>query len=150
MHPPHTPCPNRSTPALVVALAVAFASLLFPGCSPAPDTATGAGPTVPFADLGYASGTYTLDGEPFTGVATESHPDGVPSKHYSFRDGVPHGVIREWAPNGTLIVETHFENGERHGMNTYWNDDGSLMKEQRYHRDKSVSTKYYNKPGHAE
>lgn len=102
------------------------------------------GSEVPYADLEYGKGQlYYRDGEPFSGTATESHPNGQPSKRYGFREGRLHGLVREWSESGVLTVETHFRDGVRHGKNTYWAPDGALLKEQVYDAGKVVSEKHH-------
>lgn len=96
-----------------------------------------------YDDLVWKNDLYLLHGQPFTGLARASHPDGKPKAEYPFRDGRFHGVVREWWENGRQSVETHFENGRRHGSNRYWDRDGKLTKEQLYDQDKSVSEKHY-------
>lgn len=87
---------------------------------------------VAYADLGYDSktGALTHEGNAFTGIAIETHPNGGKAKAYEVREGVFDGVVREWYEDGTPQTETHFKAGRRHGSNTYWNPDGSLLKEQ--------------------
>ena len=124
--------PNKTLIPLALALAA---------CSPA-------AVEVPYADLGYKNGNYTLDGEPFNGVAVESHPNGTRSKSFTFKNGVHHGLSEQWTEDATRVVATHFEDGVRHGKNTYWNPDGSLQKQQLYHHGEVTSEVWHsNKPG---
>ena len=102
---------------------------------------------VAYASLAYDNGRYTFQGEPFTGTATEHHPNGKLAKSFGFKDGTNHGVARQWTEDGTLVVETHFENGTRHGKNTYWNPDGSLQKEQVYDQGNVTSETWHTVPG---
>jgi antitoxin component YwqK of YwqJK toxin-antitoxin module len=123
-------------------------SLALAGCRPAAEIGSVVeeveGPEVAYAELEYGKGQlYYLDGEPFSGTATESHANGKPSKRYGFRAGRLHGLVREWAESGVLTVETHFRDGLRHGENTYWTPDGDLLKEQVYDAGKVVSEKHH-------
>ncbi len=96
-----------------------------------------------YSQLEWKDDVYFLEGEPFSGVARESHSNGKPKGEYPFKDGRFDGVVREWWENGQLSTETHFENGQRHGSNKYWSKEGKLMKEQIYDHDRSVSVKHH-------
>lgn len=96
-----------------------------------------------YKELEWKDDVYFLRGQPFTGLALETHKDGKPKGEYPLVDGRFHGVVKEWWDNGTLSTETHFEKGRRHGLNRYWTRKGGLMKEQVYDQDHSVSEKHY-------
>lgn len=100
-------------------------------------------PPVPYGRLDWKDEMFYLDGQPFTGVAEDKHPNGQLRSRYPIEQGRIHGVVREWWDNGQPSTETHFEHGLRHGSNRYWNREGRLLKEQVYDHDKSVSEKVY-------
>jgi antitoxin component YwqK of YwqJK toxin-antitoxin module len=116
--------------------ALAVSMLAMDSCSKQPLNA-------PLRDMEQTDGKWTLHGEIFTGVISDSYKDGKPRVLWEVKDGLLHGVIREWYANGQQSSETHFENGQRHGLNQYWDKDGVYMKEQRYERDKSISEKMW-------
>ncbi|TDU81397.1 MORN repeat protein [Prosthecobacter fusiformis] len=99
---------------------------------------------VTYKELKWQDDVYFLNGQPYSGLARDTHKDGKPKGEYPFKEGRLHGLVREWWDNGQLSTETNFENGQRHGLNRYWSKTGQLMKEQVYDHDKSVSEKYYD------
>lgn len=110
--------------------------VILAGCKPA-------SPPVPYGKLDWKDEVFSLDGQPFTGLAEDKHPNGQLRAQYPIEQGKIHGIVREWWDNGQPSTETHFEHGLRHGSNRYWNREGRLLKEQVYDHDKSVSEKVY-------
>lgn len=100
-------------------------------------------PVVQYGQLEWKDESFFLNGQPFSGIAQDRHPNGQLRSEYPMKNGKPHGLVREWWDNGQPSTETHFENGQRHGSNRYWNREGGLLKEQMYDHDKSISEKIY-------
>ena len=96
--------------------------------------------TVEYSELEYENdGSFSLDGKPFTGTATDAHKkSGKPSKNYQFKDGKLHGLIREWFDNGQLAAKKFYKEGMRHGKTEYWDEDGELTATKIYKDDEHV------------
>ena len=60
----------------------------------------------------------------FSGMVTESWPNGEPLREGSYQAGVLHGVSREWYLNGELKREGHWQQGVRHGVHRERSEDG--------------------------
>ena len=60
----------------------------------------------------------------FSGMVTESWPNGEPLREGSYQAGVLHGVSREWYLNGELKREGHWQQGVRHGVQRERSEDG--------------------------
>jgi len=97
---------------------------------------------------------YFYKGEPLTGEAVETDPDGNMNEITTFRNGVeegpqlawysdgsrkyesmlsngnPIGVVRKWYRNGQLQEEREFDQNGRMSKVRQWNEDGSLTVEQ--------------------
>jgi len=117
-----------------VALWIAAAAA---GFASAADTAPGAAgepAAVDYARLGWKKGIYTLDGEPFTGVAEQRHKDGALKARYRYRNGMLHGLAEEWLENGRKSVESEFADNVRHGATLYWDENGNSLKRQRWEK----------------
>jgi len=108
--------------------------------SGAPEITPASQPTPPLVEvprklLKWDTDHFTHEGQPFTGVATEYHPDGKPKQRWEMNAGKWHGLVEEWYPSGQKSVCTHYDNGKHHGENTYWNPDGSVQKKQHWNQD---------------
>lgn len=90
---------------------------------------------VPRKSLKWDADHFTYEGKPFTGIATEFHPDGKPKQRWSMKDGKWHGLVQEWYPSGQQSVATNFLEGKRHGENSYFNPDGTVQKKQLWDND---------------
>lgn len=101
------------------------------------------GPEVAYASLDWRDDLFLRDGQPFSGVAVDQHPNGQTKARYPLRNGRLHGLAREWWDNGQPCTETHFDNGKRHGLNTYWNRNGQRIKEQLYDQDHSLRETHF-------
>lgn len=116
-------------------LAAVAMSLAAPSCKKEP--------VVSYGQLEWKDESFYLNGQPFSGIAQDRHPNGQFRCDYPMKSGRLHGLVREWYENGQLSVETHFEDGQRHGSNRYWDKDGRLTKEQMYDHGNSISEKIY-------
>ncbi len=153
------PALQRTGRAVVLAFAFVLPLVVLPACgkkNPAtpsaaetsatpPPGAANDGPVVlrvDYADLEYAAdGTFTHEGEKFTGIAEEFHKDGTTlAKLYEFKDGQFDGTTREYYENGQISASTQWQEGQRHGANMYWNEEGKETKRQRYDHDVAVET----------
>ena len=84
-------------------------------------------------------GSFSLDGKPFTGTATDTHKkSGNKSKNYQFKDGKLHGLVREWYDNGKLSGRKFYKEGKRHGKTEYWDEEGNLTDTKIYRDDVHV------------
>ena len=111
---------------------------------PPPPGATNDGPViveVPYQDLGYKKGIFTMDDEPFTGRAIQKHPDGKLKARYDFVDGLFDGMTEEWYENGQRSGLKHYKAGKRHGITTYWDEDGKPIKQILYQDDEEIEEK---------
>src|SRR4030095_9699772 len=80
---------------------------------------------VVYDDLEYLSeGVFLFNGQPFTGLGVDHHPDGSRSGAVPFETGREHGVSRSWHRNGQLAVETTYVHGIKHGPKREWFEDG--------------------------
>ncbi len=100
-------------------------------------------PSVPFGKLENKSGVFCLDGNPFTGMATDKHPNAQLRAKYPFDEGRMHGTAREWWDNAQPSTETEYDHGQRHGEARQWNREGQLLREQIWSHDKVLSDKTY-------
>ncbi len=70
---------------------------------------------------------WTWQGQPFTGVAYITGPDGSLDLEWTFRDGLRWGSQRIWHRNGRL-AESHYEvAGMPHGVHRMWRKDGRKL-----------------------
>jgi MORN repeat variant len=60
-------------------------------------------------------------------VQKSYHDNGKLAAEGTFKDGLPHGVVRRWHTNGVLAEEATFDNGIMDGTVTQWNDKGELL-----------------------
>ena len=99
--------------------------------------------TVEYDKLEYENdGSFSLDGKPFTGTATDVHKkSGNRSKNYQFKDGKLHGLIREWYDNGKMAAKKFYDEGKRHGKTEYWDEAGKLTSTKIYKDDQHVDEK---------
>lgn len=71
---------------------------------------------------------FTLEGEPFTGIAFEESA-ALGRSEVSYRRGVQDGPARDWYPSGVLKGESHFVDGVLHGASTEFDEVGRLVAE---------------------
>ena len=64
------------------------------------------------------------EGAPFTGIISETYPDGRPKSRTVLSNGVLQGVSEGWYTNGVLQVREHFVEGVSHGLREKWFDNG--------------------------
>jgi hypothetical protein len=102
--------------------------------------------SVAYSKLDWQNDLFLLEGQPFSGLALDQHPNGQPKASYPLRNGRLHGLVQEWWENGQPCTETHFENGKRHGLNTYWDRSGRRIKEQVYEHDHSLRETHFPIP----
>lgn len=102
-------------------------------------------PEVPRKSLKWDTDHFTHEGKPFTGVATEYHPDGKPKQRWQMQEGKWHGLVEEWYPSGQKSVSTQYDNGKHHGENTYWNPDGTVQKKQLWDQETLLKDEHPNK-----
>lgn len=121
---------------LLLVFVLLAASISLPSCKKQP--------VVQYGQLEWKDEVFYLNGQPFSGIAQDRHPNGQLRSEYPMKNGKPHGVVREWWDNGQPSTETNFENGERHGRNRYWNREGRQTKEQMYDHGKSISEKVFS------
>jgi antitoxin component YwqK of YwqJK toxin-antitoxin module len=69
---------------------------------------------------------------PFTGTATEEHPNGKKKMSVPIKDGMFQGTIKEWALDGTLIYESEYDKGKQQGKETQWYATGQKKIELSY------------------
>ena len=69
----------------------------------------------------------TLAGEPFTGVAFSTWPDGSTKQEWTFRAGEKWGPQRRWHSNGRLTISGYCVAGLAHGVWRKWRPEGSKI-----------------------
>lgn len=125
-------------PAMIWGLGLSIAAAAIAGSSfaaeSAPKAEAGEAEAVDYARLGWKKGLYTLDGQPFTGVAEQRHKGGGLKARYRYRNGMLHGMVEEWLENGRKSVESEFADNVRHGMTLYWDENGKPLKRQRWEK----------------
>ncbi len=94
---------------------------------------------VAYAQLQWNDGVFTLNGQPFTGVAEQRDRQGRLRARYPMVNGRLHGQVEEWYTNGVKSTETMFENNQRHGTNRYWDVQGRLIKIQVWQHDQLIT-----------
>ena len=89
---------------------------------------TPGGPVVAANTIAKADGTYSdpATGAPFTGIVTESYPNGARKLRVGVRDGRPHGVWLEWHQNGAIRYYGEWRDGFGHGTWLYFHENGRL------------------------
>ena len=58
--------------------------------------------------------------DPYTGTATDKHPNGKKRLEIPIKNGKVNGMSKEWAKNGQKIHETTYVNGVQNGRETHW------------------------------
>lgn len=66
-------------------------------------------------------------GKPFSGVLTESYPDGAPLSRSELVDGRLHGVSEGWYANRQIQVREHFVRGIASGERIKWHPNGIVQ-----------------------
>ncbi|PHR32769.1 MAG: hypothetical protein COA38_06065 [Fluviicola sp.] len=79
-----------------------------------------------------SNGTWSKDGELFTGIANSLFPNENLATEVHFFDGTKHGIVKKWFKNGTLSYEVNYVNGKIHGMEKSWWVNGNLRSEGHY------------------
>jgi antitoxin component YwqK of YwqJK toxin-antitoxin module len=69
---------------------------------------------------------YTLNGQPFTGIAYEVGAEGQLLAEVEYRSGVQEGRWLEWFPDGTTRCEAVLARGVWHGHCREWHSNGRL------------------------
>jgi hypothetical protein len=91
--------------------------------------------------------TYSYQGLPFTGWATESFPDGRLRGETPIVDGVEKGVARDWHENGQLKLEEGRLGGGLHGVARLWDPDGQLRREARGEFGIRIASREWDRQG---
>ncbi|MEM6293402.1 MAG: toxin-antitoxin system YwqK family antitoxin [Myxococcota bacterium] len=76
-------------------------------------------------ELQAAQGMMTMQGVPFSGVATRLHPNGVPAERVTYRLGKKHGQASMWFEDGTASFRSELVAGRRDGLTRTWWRNGS-------------------------
>ncbi|WP_460220525.1 hypothetical protein [Psychroserpens sp. MEBiC05023] len=64
-----------------------------------------------------------------------------------YKLGEYQGVVINYFPNGKVKKLTNYLFGNRHGVSKTFREDGTIEKEKKYHNDKIINSKQYNKKG---
>lgn len=104
---------------------------------------------VDFEELGYDTEKYldTFGGEPFTGIAYETHPDGSLASETAFTDGLKDGRSVEWYASGQIKEEYFMRQGSGHGLLREWFENGSLKREKMREYGIAVWDRTYDEEG---
>lgn len=87
---------------------------------------------VPSDLLDFDNYVYSLQGNPFTGIAFEKRDDDTMWSEQTFNLGLPDGPSRSWYPSGKLESETNYKLGLAHGSDREWYPDGRPRSEAFY------------------
>ena len=69
---------------------------------------------------------------PYTGKSFELYPNGKLEEIFTFKDGIPNGLMKKWYMNGQKQAEVNFKDGKPDGLETYWYETGEKMSEVTY------------------
>jgi antitoxin component YwqK of YwqJK toxin-antitoxin module len=115
---------------------------------------------------------YDVNGDLYTGVYTETYPDGIPKAEISLVNGQRHGVSKIYYENGHVrdiqsyknnlmhgkwesfnkegvrIAEAHYRMGKKDGKWLIWDDNGTLRYDMTYkNREKTGVWYIYDESG---
>ena len=84
---------------------------------------------------------------PYTGKSFELYPNGKLEEVYTFKDGIPNGLMTKWYTNGQKEAEVNFKDGKPDGLVVEWYETGEKMSEVTYKDGRPVdgSEKYFKK-----
>ena len=69
---------------------------------------------------------------PYTGKSFELYPNGKLEEVYTFKDGIPNGLMTKWYMNGQKQAESNFKDGKPDGLVVEWYETGEKMSEVTY------------------
>jgi len=90
---------------------------------------------------------YLWQGQPFTGIAYDLHPDGSLWGEVEYVDGREHGKAREWYPSGQLKAETTYLKGAYFGPDREWDENEQLRSETIYEYSYPIRERKWNEAG---
>jgi antitoxin component YwqK of YwqJK toxin-antitoxin module len=76
--------------------------------------------------LDYDDDLRTYEDEPFTGVGYARFPDGKLRSETSYRNGLPHGLVKKWDSSGRILSECECRRGMKYGRYREWHPNGCL------------------------
>ena len=89
----------------------------------------------------------TLDGKPFTGIATEHFAHGMQYIEQHYKGGLLHGVTQVWNGQQMLIERTSYGYGCKHGPYQKWGPEGGLIESGCHERGMLVERNERNPEG---
>jgi len=99
-------------------------------------------------ELAYENdGSYTYEGEPFTGTARLYDEDGKILSEASYVNGMQHGIARYWFPSGELMSEENFVRNSSDGVSRVWYQNGKLKREMTIEHGICTRAKEWNENG---
>jgi antitoxin component YwqK of YwqJK toxin-antitoxin module len=86
---------------------------------------------IPAGELTQSEGRSYWKGEtvPFSGIITETYPDGARKSRSVLSNGVMHGISEGWHANGVLQVREYFRAGLSQDLREKWFPSGAKMSE---------------------
>ena len=69
---------------------------------------------------------------PYTGKSFELYPNGKLAEVFTFKDGLPNGLMTKWYMNGQKQAELNFKDGMPDGLAVEWYETGEKMSEVTY------------------
>jgi antitoxin component YwqK of YwqJK toxin-antitoxin module len=87
------------------------------------------------------------NGQPFTGIAIESFPEGPLQSETYYADGIENGPRRAWYPSGKLMEEANLWYGGIHGHERTWDEQGRLRSEKLGEFGITLSEKRWDEEG---
>jgi len=90
-------------------------------------------------------GLVFLAGQPFSGYAVSSYPNGVQAASIGYWKGKKHGTYRKWFESGLLSFESHYVDGKQQGYTRTWWKNGQLRSESnfKYGKPDGVQQQWY-------
>ena len=88
-----------------------------------------------------------FEGQPFTGMATSSYPNGEIATEISYANGMRHGVETRYHENGIKRFEGRFEKNQLVGIFEEWYPNGKKRSEVLWQDGKRVSIREWSETG---
>ena len=84
--------------------------------------------------LVYVKGSAAL----YQGKSYELYPNGGLKEVYTYKDGIPWGLMTRWYMNGQKEAEVNFKIGQPDGLVVEWHENGQKKKEVNFKDGKAV------------
>jgi len=71
---------------------------------------------------------YLWQGQPFTGIAYELHPNGQVWSEVEMMEGMENGIVRQWYASGKQRLDGYGKQVERYSWSKEWFENGVLKR----------------------